>query len=315
VAQTADRLLRLLLLLQRRPSWGGPQLAAELGVDERTVRRDVERARALGYEVASAPGTGGGYRLTAASEMPPLLLDEQEAMAVAVLLGVSATMVVPGIEQATLATLARVDRLLPPRLQRQVKALRAATVHLVAPPEVVPAENLGRFAEACEAHLLVAFDYRARDGNASCRRAEPYRLVFTDRRWYLVAYDLDRADWRTFRVDRAAGVRVTGHTFAPRQLDDAGRLVANAIAAAPYRYQAEVKVYAGVEEVARRVPPHIGDCRAEDGHVLVRIGADELDWVAGYIVGLGFEFEAVAPGELREMLASLGRRLVRRHGA
>jgi predicted DNA-binding transcriptional regulator YafY len=175
VADSGARLLKLLALLQRRPSWTGAELAQHLGVDARTVRRDIERVRDLGYEVTSTPGSAGGYKLAVGADMPPLLLDEQEAMAVAVLLGASAGMAMPGIERATLATLSRIDRLLPPRLQRRVKALRAATVPLLATPEAVPAENLARLAEGCESRELVQFDYSARDGHATSRR--DYRPV------------------------------------------------------------------------------------------------------------------------------------------
>ncbi len=183
---------------------GPAELADQLDVDARTVRRDIGRVRDLGYEVTSTAGLAGGYRLGTGADMPPLLLDEQEAMAVAVLLGASAGVALPGIERATLATLARVDRLLPPRLQRRVKALRAATVPLLATREAVPAENLARLAEGCESRQLAHFDYSARDGHKTSRRVEPYRLVATERRWYLVAFDLDKNDWRTFRVDRVA---------------------------------------------------------------------------------------------------------------
>lgn len=314
VAQTADRLLRLLLLLQRRPAWAGPELARELGVDERTVRRDVERARALGYEVESTRGTGGGYRLQAGAEMPPLLLDEQEAMALAVLLGVSAGLHVPGVEQATLATLARIDRLLPHRLRHRVKALRTNTVPIVAPPEPVPAESLGRLAEACEAKLLVSFEYCDREAKPSSRRAEPYRLVVTDRRWYLVAYDLDRDDWRTFRVDRAAKVEITGHTYSPRAMpSDAGRMVADGLTLAPYRFQVVARLDAPLAEAARAVPPHIGVVEVVDGQVMVRLGADEPDWVAGYLIGLGFPFEVLGPDDVRHRLAEIGLRLADSH--
>lgn len=254
MTDTAGRLLRLLALLQRRPSWTGQELADRLGIETRTVRRDVERIRNLGYRIDSTTGTAGGYRLGVGTDMPPLLLDEDEAMAVAVLLGVSAGVAVPGIERATLATLARVDRLLPPRLQRQVKALRAATVPLMGHVDTVPAAQLASLAQACEGHELVSFGYSSREGARTTRRVEPHRLVATDRRWYLVAYDLDRNDWRTFRVDRAKAVRLTGHTFIPRPLADPGRLVAEAISAAGYRYRAVVRFDATVGEVSRRVP-------------------------------------------------------------
>ena len=262
---TAGRLLKMLGLLQRRPSWSGRELAERLGVDPRTVRRDVGRIRNLGYRSTARPGTDGGYRLGVGTDMPPLLLDEDEAMAVAVLLGVSAGVAVPGIERATLATLARVDRLLPPRLQRQVKALRAATVPLMGPVEAVPAAQLASLAQACEGNELVSFGYSSREGKSTTRRVEPHRLVATDRRWYLVAFDLDRQDWRTFRVDRAKQVRRTGHTFVPRPLADPRKLVAEAISAAGYRYRAMVKFEASVEEVSKRVSPHVGSVEGSEG--------------------------------------------------
>jgi len=313
VTDTAGRLLHLLALLQRRPSWTGGELADRLGVDSRTVRRDVERIRNLGYRVESTPGIAGGYRLGVGTEMPPLLLDEEEAMAVAVLLGVSAGVAVPGIERATLATLARVDRLLPPRLQRQVKALRAATVPLMGPVETVPAAQLASLAQACEAHELVSFGYSSREGKATTRRVEPHRLVATDRRWYLVAYDLDRCDWRTFRVDRAKAVRLTGHTFVPRPLADPGRLVADGITAATYRYRAVVKFDASAAEVSRRVPPHVGSVDEADGGTTLKIGLDDVDWLAGYLIGLGFPFEVISPPELREGVLAIADRVAGAH--
>ena len=313
MSDTAARLLRLLALLQRRPSWTGPELAERLRVDVRTVRRDMEKVRGLGYSVESSPGAAGGYRLGVGADMPPLLLDEDEAMAVAVLLGASASAVLPGIERATLATLARVDRLLPPRLQRQVKALRATTLPLTAPTEAVPVESLARLAQGCEAHELVSFSHSSREGQVSARRAEPYRLVATDRRWYLVAYDLDRKDWRTFRVDRIKQVRLTGHTFVPRALADPRRLVADAISAAPYRYQAIVKFSTSAGELARRIPPRVGAVEDAGDHALLRIGADDIHWLAGYLIGLGVPFEVIAPASLRADVMALAERIAEAH--
>lgn len=230
VADTAARLLRLLGLLQRQAFWGGQELADRLGVGTRTVRRDAERLRDLGYLVETTPGPGGGYRLGVGSDLPPLLLDDDEAMAVAVVLGVSAGAAIPGIERAALATLSRVDRLLPPRLRSQLAALRASTVALMSSPDVVPAESLVTLARACDGHEQAMFGYRSRQGERSDRRVEPHWLVATDRRWYLVAHDLDRQEWRTFRVDRIGEIRLTGHIFEPRPLDDPARLVSESIA-------------------------------------------------------------------------------------
>lgn len=313
VTETSGRLLRLLALLQRRPTWTGQELADRLGVDVRTVRRDIERVRRLGYSVDSVPGSSGGYRLSTEADMPPLLLDEQEAMAVAVLLGVSAGAALPGIERAALATLARVERLLPPKLQQQVNALRAATVLLTKPPDAVPVAELAPLAEACHNHELVRFGYKSRTGDHSQRRVEPYRLVATPRLWYLVAFDLDRRDWRTFRVDRLANVQLTGHIFVPRHLADAGRLVAAALQSTPYRYQAEVRFDAPADELSRRIPPNVGIVEQLDGCAVLRIGADELDWLAGYLVGLGLPFEVLAPSALRLNMHRIGKRMAALH--
>ncbi len=230
MSDSAARLLRLLGLLQRQPRWNGGDLADQLAVTTRTLRRDVERLRALGYSVESAPGAEGGYRLRAGTDLPPLLLDDDEATAMAVALGWSAGTALWGIETPALTALTKLDRLLPGRLRIQVAAIRASTVALSRPAEALPADRLVPLARACESQQLVRFPYAAADGRHSERRAEPYRLVATERRWYLVAYDLDRQDWRTFRVDRMAAVpEITGHTFIPRRLEDPARLVAEAL--------------------------------------------------------------------------------------
>jgi predicted DNA-binding transcriptional regulator YafY len=314
VAETAARLLRLLGLLQRRPEWTGAELAARLDVGVRTLRRDAERLRSLGYPVESTPGPGGGYRLGVGSELPPLLLDDEEAMAVAVVLGVSAGAAIPGIERAALATLSRIDRLLPPRLRAQLGSLRATTVALMSPPTVIPPEHLVLLAGACDACQRAVFHYRTRQGVERERRVEPHRLVATDRRWYLVAHDLDRDDWRTFRVDRMSDIRVTGHGFQPRQLDDAARLVAESIAVAPYLVKATIRVATSAAVLTRRVPADIGIVKPDgpDASVLT-LGADDLEWIAGRLVGYGFDFEVVDPPELRQYLAELGTRLVSAH--
>ncbi|MGH8981812.1 MAG: helix-turn-helix transcriptional regulator [Acidimicrobiales bacterium] len=312
-AATAARLLQLLVLLQRRPAWTGAELADRLGVDVRTVRRDVDRVRGLGYAVESTPGVTGGYRLGIGKDMPPLLLDEDEAMAVAVLLGVSAGAALPGIERAALVTLARVERLLPKRLQHQVTALRKAALLLVGPSEPTPAAQLAPLAEACAERQLVHFDYVARDGQPSTRRAEPYRLVATTQRWYLVAFDLDRQDWRTFRVDRLTHLSLTGHIFVSRRLDDPEQLVRAALASAPYRYRAEVSVEAPAEEVSRRVPPNVGIVEPDGPRALVRIGADTVSWIASFLIDLDLPFEVLAPPDLRAELRDLAERLARAH--
>ena len=310
---SASRLLRLLGLLQRRPAWSGPELSAALGVDARTVRRDVERLRNLGYQVDASPGTGGGYRLGVGAQVPPLLLDEEEATAVAVVLGVMASVAVPGVERGALAALTKLDRLLPPRLRGQLVSLRASTVALLPRMEAVPAEQLVSFARACDLHERVTFAYRAHDGAESERRAEPHRLVATDRRWYLVAFDLDRHDWRTFRVDRAGAVVLTGHTFVPRHLEDPARMVTEGIATAGYSYRAVVRVHAPLDQVVRRIQPTVGVVSARGTETIVEIGADDFEWLAGYMTGLGWDFEVLEPAAWRARMAGLGRRLAHLH--
>jgi predicted DNA-binding transcriptional regulator YafY len=314
-AGTSARLLQLLVLLQRRPTWTGGELADRLGVDVRTIRRDVDRVRSLGYIVESTSGASGGYRLGMGTDMPPLLLDEEEAMAVAVLLGVSAGAALPGIERAALATLARVERLLPKRLQHQVRALRTAALLLVRPTEPVPAAELAPLAEACAERQRVHFDYVARDGQPTTRRAEPYRLVATTSRWYLVAFDLDRQDWRTFRVDRLKNLALSGHTFVPRRLDDPEQLVRTALSSTTYRYRAEVHVGAPPEELSRRVAPTVGIVEPLGRESLLKIGADNVAWLASYLIEMDLAFEVLAPPELRAEFHDLASRLEKSHRA
>lgn len=314
MGDTAGRLLRLLGLLQRQHLWSGADLAARLEVDARTLRRDVQRLRALGYQVESVPGVAGGYRLGVGAELPPLLLDDDEATAVAVVLGVTTGMAVPGMERGALRALSKLDRLLPPRLRGQLAAMRASTVALLPPSDAVPADQLLALARACDSHQRVRFAYRARTGEQTKRRAEPHRLVATERRWYLVAYDLDRSDWRTFRVDRAESIELTGHTFVPRPLRDPGRLVAEAISTAPYRHRVVVALHAPFEEARRRVAPSVGVVSpAAGGEATVTLGTDEFAWLAGYLVDLDLGFEVLEPPELRQYLVDLGRQLTASH--
>jgi predicted DNA-binding transcriptional regulator YafY len=316
MAESAARLLRMLSLLQRRPVWSGSELAERLQVEPRTVRRDVERLRSLGYRVDSAPGASGGYRLAGGADVPPLLFDDDEAMAVAVVLGVSAGAAVPGIERGALGALTKLDRLLPARLRTQLAALRAASVSLVSPAtELVSAESLSGLARACDNHLRATFGYQRGDGQRTERRVEPYRLVATDRRWYLVAFDLDRDDWRTFRVDRATAVTVTGHTFVPRPLRDPAAIVAEGITTTGYAYRAVVRVAASPEETTQRIPPHVAVVRpaADGAGAMVELGVDSFDWLAGYLIGLGLAFEAVEPPAFRTHLAALGTQLAGVH--
>ena len=315
MSDTPARLLRLLSLLQRQPHWSGPALAGRLGVTTRTVRRDVDRLRGLGYPVEAGPGAAGGYRLGTGADLPPLLLDDDEATAVAVALGVSTGGAVRGIEQPALAALAKLDRVLPARLRQRVDALRSSIVTMAPAADEVDADLLVTLAQACEGHERVTITYRDRDGRATERRTEPHRLVSTGRRWYLVANDVDRRDWRTFRVDRIGVATRTGHRFVPQDPPDAADLVGQAITSAPYRLQAVVRVAAPAPVLRARVPPTVGVVRPDgDGSVLL-VGADDMAYLAGHLVGLDLPFEVLEPPELREHLCRVGHRLVASHEA
>jgi predicted DNA-binding transcriptional regulator YafY len=257
MSDTAARLLGLLSLLQRPRDWPGSELAERLRVSPRTIRRDIQRLRDLGYPVQAAMGAVGGYRLVAGTAMPPLLLDDEEAVAIAVGLRAAASHAIDGIEEASLQTLAKLDQVLPSRLRNRVRALSAATIPLPAwheTPTVDP-ERLTALAAAVADHQQLRFGYRAADGTRSRRLAEPHRLVAARHRWYLVAYDNDRHDWRVFRVDRMREPQPTGLRAGPRELpekDVATYLTRKALAMAPV-YRAVATLHAPAEQVAARL--------------------------------------------------------------
>lgn len=313
MADPAERLLTLLSLLQRRARWTGPELADRLGVTTRTVRRDVDRLRNLGYPVDAAPGLDGGYQLGIGGTLPPLLLDDDEATAVVVALAASTATSLFGIEDIALAALAKLDRLLPPRIRSRVKAVSTVTDLLTPPGEAVVPSLLVALAAAIEADERVIVTYADRDGRRTERRVEPYRLVVTNRRWYLVAFDLDRSDWRTLRVDRIEDARPTGHRFTPRERPDATHMVSEAISTAPYRYQARVHFQVPAAELRKRIPPTVGSITDDGTAAVLRTGADHLPSLAGHLVALEIPFEVLEPPELRDYLRRLGQTLARRH--
>ncbi len=315
MADTTRRALRLLTLLQSRPVWRGEELADRLAVTTRTVRRDVERLRELGYPVRAAQGVGGGYQLGAGGRLPPLLLDDDEAVAVVVCLRLAAGGSVAGIGEAALRTLAKLDQVLPGRLREQVGALGEATVALPSRAAPVDADVLVTLAQAVRRCVRVRCEYRARDGRRSSRDFEPYRLVATGRRWYLLAFDLDRQEWRTFRLDRMAEVRATTFTFRPRPAPDAASYVQEAVSHAGYRYVARVRMTADATDLRQRIPDAAGEVRElGDGRCEVVSGADRLEslaWHFGWLAAdLGVDLEVVDPPELRDVLRSVGEHLL-----
>jgi predicted DNA-binding transcriptional regulator YafY len=315
---TSSRLLTLLSLLQARRDWPGGELADRLEVSARTIRRDVERLRELGYPVESLTGPAGGYRLRAGTAMPPLLLDDDEAIAIAVGLRTAARASVTGIEETSVRALVKLEQVLPAHLRRRVRALQSATMTLPAGGPTVDPQVLTVVASACRDAELVRFAYEDRDGAASRREVEPHSLVNLGRRWYLVAWDRGRSDWRTFRVDRLARPAATGVRFPPRPLPakDAADYIAQSMSTWKHRYEARVTLHAAADAIRARVPRHWGSVEAiDDATCECRTGDDDLDWLALRIAMLGVDFEVQEPPELREHLRTMARRLDRAAGA
>lgn len=307
---TTERVLRLLALLQRRPSWTAVELASELGVTDRSIRRDVERLRTLGYPVRAAAGVGGGYQLGAGTRLPPLLLDDEEATATAVSLQLAATSAVTGAGEAAIRALAKLDQVMPPRLRSQVQAVEQATSILVGPRADVDARALVTIARACRDRVRIRFGYTGSRGEAAERSVEPVRMVTTGHRWYLMAFDLDRDDWRTYRIDRMSAVEASTWRFHPRAHPDPVAYVQDAISTAPYRHHARVRLHAPAEHVRRRVPAQVARVEdAGDGWCVLTAGGDDLDWLAMHVAALGLETEILDPPELREAATRLAGRL------
>ena len=305
---TTERVLTLLGLLQQRPMWTGPELADRLGVTPRTVRRDVERLRALGYPVHACQGVGGGYRLGAGQDLPPLLLDDREAIATAVALLVGAGRAVA--DDAGLRALTKLDRVLPLRLRHEVRALAGSVESFGTGREPVDSEALMTLARACRDEVEAGFDYPSA-GRVRRRRVEPYRLVASDRRWYLLAFDLDRDDWRSFRVDRMAAVAARTWRFRPRPAPDAARYVQEGVASRAYPHQARFLVHAAADTVRTQIPAAAAVVLPlEDNCCEIRSGATNLDVVLMYVALLGHEFEVLDPPELVVRAHEIAQRLM-----
>ena len=262
MAESAARLLQLLSLLTSRPQWTAVDLAERLEVTDRTLRRDIERLRALGYPVHSARGVAGGYRLGAGSALPPLLLDDEEATAVVIALRTAAIGGVTGIAETAVSALAKLEQVLPARLRHRIASLQQATVLLPRAAAMADPQTLALLAAACYHQRRVRFAYTDRDARPSTRSVEPHRLVHSGRYWYLVAHDLDRAAWRVFRVDRITGPHDTAARFIPRDPPDAAGLVAAAVTTAQYPHHAKVRLHTSAEDAAEHFPPSTGALEA-----------------------------------------------------
>jgi len=327
--QTSARLLRLLSLFQAQRYWSGAALSDRLDVTARTLRRDVDRLRSLGYPVHSSSGIAGGYQLGAGAILPPLLLDDEEAVAVAIGLRTSASGSVTGIEEASVRALLKLEQVLPSRLRHRVAALHAFIVPLSnrdsANPDsnnpdsgyrrpTVDAERLSTIAGACRDHEGIRFSYHNRTGAPSVRAVEPHRLVHTGYRWYLVAWDVGRQDWRTFRVDRIEGKLKTSTRFKPRKPPegDFAAFVSKSLASVPYPYRARVTLHSPVEAVARRVPSSAGTLEAIDERsCTLHTGSHSLEGITIHLSLLGVDFQVHEPPELIDYIRGLADRLVR----
>lgn len=314
MGDTTSRILQLLSLLQTHREWSGGELANRLEVSERTIRRDIDRLRELGYPVDATPGVAGGYRLQAGASLPPLLLDDDEAVAITLGLRNAAGGTVAGIEETSVRALAKLEQVLPKRLRRRVNALQNYTVPLIWPGPTVDSDALIVIAQACRDYDRLRFDYKSREAVQSHRLVEPHRLVSAGRRWYLVAWDVDRNDWRTFRIDRLKSPKLAGFRFNPRELpaEDAAAFVAQAIAATPVKYRAVVRVRAPAAEVTKKIRPSDGEVEALDEQTcLVRTVGDSLEWMAFGLGMLDADFEIQEPPELIDYVGALAERLER----
>lgn len=310
---TSARMLRLLSLLQTHRFWSGSDLAERLEVSDRTLRRDVERLRDLGYDVDAVRGAAGGYQLRAGGAMAPLLLDDDEAVAVAVGLRAAANGGVPGFEDTTLQALTKVIALMPPRLRRRMGALQTQTEGMPwsGGPALDPTV-LTTLAQACRDDEVVTFAYTAYDGTSTARRVEPHRLVNLGRRWYLVAHDRERQDWRSFRVDRVADVpATTGQRFRPREIPggDAAQYVSRGLRNRPQRHHVRIVVQAPAAEVDAVMgrwgevePLGAGACR-------MTMNTDTLDWPVLVLANLDHDFEVEEPAELNALITRLAARV------
>jgi predicted DNA-binding transcriptional regulator YafY len=314
VSETTGRVLQLLGLLQSRRVWTGEELAERLGVTGRSVRRDVDRLRDLGYPVHASKGHGGGYQLGAGAALPPLLLDPEEAVAMAVCLRVAAGGSVAGVGESALRALSKLDQVMPARLRSQVAAVHDATVTLTSGQGDTPVEPdvLMTLARASRDHEHVTAGYVDVRGNATQRRLEPYQLVTTGRRWYVLAFDRDKDDWRSLRLDRMADVKAVGSTFTPREAPDAADYVRRAVSTSSYPYVARIRYYASADVIAGAFPATAVQVQPDGPEqCIVTTGADDPAHMVPWLAMPGIDFEVLEPPEVAEAVTVVAERLRR----
>jgi predicted DNA-binding transcriptional regulator YafY len=316
MASTSGRTLRLLSLLQTHRYWPGAELADRLGVSPRTLRRDVDRLRELGYPVDASRGVAGGYQLRAGTTLPPLLLDDEEAVAIAVGLRTAAGGAVAGIEETSVRALTKLVQVMPPRLRRRVDALQKFTVPALRGGPTVDPAALTVIAQACRDDERLRFGYTRADGEHRTREVEPHRLVALGRRWYLVAWDVERHDWRSFRVDRLTDPVATGARFRQRALPggDAVAFVEAGIVSRPTRYDVVVTVHTAAANVVQ-VVQRWGDVEPLGGESCrLRMSLDTFEWAVFVLAEVGADFVVHQPSELRDHLRTTGRLFTRGAG-
>ena len=307
MSEVTSRALRLLALLQSRTVWTGPELAAEMGVTTRTVRRDVDRLRQLGYPVLTSAGHGGGYQLGAGRALPPLLLSSSEAVAVAVGLRLASASGLDGLDEEALRALAALDRILPAPVRAEVGAVTEAMGVITRPLTEVRSEVLMALASAVRDRVRVRVDYERADGERGERRLEPYRVLSMEGRWYLFAWDLGREDWRTFRMDRMHAVHPSTFPIGERPVPDIEAAVRESITVGGYPRTATVRIVAPLEEIAPRVSARAGTVTADGPEAcILRAGAEDLHWVALHLAWIGAPIEVIDPPELLELIEALG---------
>jgi predicted DNA-binding transcriptional regulator YafY len=313
VLQTSTRVLRLLSLLQTRTDWSGRELGARLAVDVRTLRRDIDRLRALGYAIDASSGVGGGYRLGQGHSTPPILLDDDEAVAVAVSLAANGG--AAGAEaEVAVRVLAKLNQVLPPRVRLKLGAISEATLLLPDDRPRVDFRTLATLAGACRDAVETGFAYRDARGEETRRSVEPLRLVHMWTRWYLVAWDLGRADFRTFRLDRISGdgLEVLGRRFMPRTPEEGlEAYVKRSLLSAPYRFQARLRLTGRLADWRARLPAWLGTLEAaSEETVIVTLGADSEAALLALIMHLDAPFELLEPMSLGPVLERAAGRLL-----
>ncbi|MFE6743410.1 helix-turn-helix transcriptional regulator [Streptomyces tubercidicus] len=298
------RLLRLVSLLAARPSWTCGELADRMAVADRTVRRDIAKLRELGYTIESDPGPWGGYRLQAGARTPPLILDDEEALAVAIGLREAALSGALGGDQAALSALLKLRQVLPQRIADRLGEMDAAFVHTPRPdePQITPGILL-ELAAACRRGERARLSYRDWEGKATARDVDPYRLVHTGRRWYFVARDVAQEEWRTFRADRVERLQPTGHPVELIDPPDPALLVSRSVSTGPYPLHTTIRLPMPMDQALRLIPSTVGAHRPEGPDAtIVDIGGPDADGLAAYLLSLATPLRVVSPEAVRQAL-------------